>query len=360
MAKKLDKPLLFVDTNIFLNFYRSRREIGVKLLERIESVSHLLIVTDQTEAEFLKNRQKVIWDALRDFKLPEIQISFPGYLSDSKDAAAIRRSAERVRNGIKRLKERFAGLLNNPSKNDPVFRAVKKAMSKETALNLKYAAKDTKEEVFVSALKRFQRGFPPRKADDSSMGDAINWEWVLRCGGNPSNDVLIVSQDGDYGYGGYLNDWLAQEFKTITKRKAELLPTLSEALKRLDVKVTAAEEKEEQSIIKRKQSVPVFWPLVLEQMEVRFPETHALLSRADYVEYANDKLTICFEHENRRLAAILTSDETNHCIQNVFRELRYSPLKEIIFGSFVPKGDEPDPWEEHESDLMVPSPRKLT
>ena len=49
MVKKKDadesKPLLFVDTNIFLDFYRARGETGLTLLDHLKTVSESLIIS---------------------------------------------------------------------------------------------------------------------------------------------------------------------------------------------------------------------------------------------------------------------------------------------------------------------------
>jgi predicted nucleic acid-binding protein len=57
-------PVVFIDTNIFLDFYRSEGEAGISLLRRIDLLHEHLITTDQVEVEFLSNRQKVISESL--------------------------------------------------------------------------------------------------------------------------------------------------------------------------------------------------------------------------------------------------------------------------------------------------------
>jgi hypothetical protein len=351
MAKKTQKPLLFVDTNIYLDFYRAGGEAGLTLLEHIQTVSDLLIITDQVEVEFLNNRQRVISEALKQLITPPMPLFVPAYLQKSRTAKAIERNKGQIRRGIETLKDRFAKLLENPSKNDPLFKTVKKAFSKMTPLNLKFA-KDKRAPIFDAALRRFQRGFPPRKKQDYSIGDAINWEWVLDCAKSFSLDVLIVARDGDFGLyqKGYLNDFLASEFKSITKRKAELVPTLSKALKKLGIKVTPAEEKEEQSILAQKGAniswdtrppcpEPPFWPKVLELLIKRAPLICNYLLHANEILYGNDKLVILFP--NHAFLRCADTNKTRELIQEVFKELEFAKLKEIDFGAST----FPEPWE---------------
>ena len=62
--KKLD-ALIFIDTNILLDFYRIRKsDISLKYLNEIETYKDNLILTNQVEMEFRKNRQKVILETI--------------------------------------------------------------------------------------------------------------------------------------------------------------------------------------------------------------------------------------------------------------------------------------------------------
>jgi hypothetical protein len=66
--KKLEEKLnalLFVDTNIFLNYYRVRQcKLNLELLEKLEEHKDRLIISSQVEMEYKKNRQNVIFETL--------------------------------------------------------------------------------------------------------------------------------------------------------------------------------------------------------------------------------------------------------------------------------------------------------
>ena len=68
--------LLFVDANIWLDFYRARTEAALSLLRHLETISGQIIVTYQLEMEVKKNRQNAIVEGLRDLKSLE-QIKRP-------------------------------------------------------------------------------------------------------------------------------------------------------------------------------------------------------------------------------------------------------------------------------------------
>jgi predicted nucleic acid-binding protein len=65
--------LLFVDTNVLLDFYRIRKsDISTKYLEQLEACRDRLIIGAQVEMEFKKNRQRVIVESLNNFTAPGV------------------------------------------------------------------------------------------------------------------------------------------------------------------------------------------------------------------------------------------------------------------------------------------------
>src|SRR5256886_17448570 len=100
-------------------------------------------------------------------------------------------------------------------------------------------------------------GLSCRTSGITSLGDSINWEWIVHCAINSEDyhNVLIVSRDSDFGvtYGGKatLNDWLYREFKERVSRKRgiELTQKLTDALKRLKEQVTDDDLAEEERLI---------------------------------------------------------------------------------------------------------------
>jgi hypothetical protein len=329
-----NKPLLFVDTNILLDFYRAGGGAGLTLLQHLWSVSDVLVITDQIEAEFLNNRRTVIASTLD--KFPSITRFIPAYLADSKTAAKLERSISEVEKRVSSLEERLARISKDPATHDPVLRVVRRVFSKETPLSLKHATDDKKAEIFRAALQRFQRGFPPRKKQDNSIGDAINWEWLLYCAKARLSDVLLVSRDGDFGVSlektHYLNDWLCQEFKdrVSSRRNAQLIPSLAQALKQLAIKVTPAEEKEEQSIISKQNArqlyvsfenspdtglFPKFWPFLLKIVRDKYPMAAAYLTQAESADVNREVFTIRFPPEHADNANLLDNTSVHELIQ---------------------------------------------
>ncbi|MDD5140654.1 MAG: PIN domain-containing protein [Verrucomicrobiales bacterium] len=250
----MPEKLIFIDTNIFLDFYRSQTDAGLSLLRRAEGIPDKLITTFQVEMEFKKNRQEVIVESINALK-PPTDIARPAIFSDAKTFQLLQRDISNAKKRVARLKHSLKQALAKPTTHDQVYRIVQRLLTNETNFNL---AQNNKERFRIrrKALRRFLLGHPPRKKNDTSIGDAINWEWIVHCAQNSNAEIIIVSRDSDYGVTlekeSFLNDSLAQEFRSRVsrKRKIRLCTRLSEALKLFAVKVTEAEAKEEESIAK--------------------------------------------------------------------------------------------------------------
>lgn len=257
MAKQATKEnwLIFVDTNIFLDFYRLGGEAADRQLKALERHKKALIICEQVWMEFLKNRQKVISDSIKQIKKPT-STPVPPIVTEFQPAKLMSKKSKEATNYFKKTISRVEKILKDPMSHDPVYKSVARIFKSNSEFNLKRPSKE-RFEIRNLARKRFVLGYPPRKKNDTSIGDAINWEWIVRCAekSNENHNILIVSRDGDYGisYGdeAILNDWLYREFKDriSRKRKIELTSKLTLALKRLDEEVAEEDVAEEEVII---------------------------------------------------------------------------------------------------------------
>lgn len=247
------KKLLFIDTNIYLDFYRIRNEVKTSFLEHIEAVKGNLIVTDQVEMEFKKNRQSAILEGMKELKsLPKVNV--PSILKNDVSAIALEKDYKKINERIKKLKIRLDAILENPIRSDKVYQILQRLFKKKQKYDLHRNHKD-RYDIRELAQKRFILGYPPRKKNDTSIGDAINWEWLIHVAKNYDVDIWIVSRDTDFGVTqnskAFLNDWLKQEFQErINKtQKITLCQKLSTALRKFEIPITAEEEKEEERVI---------------------------------------------------------------------------------------------------------------
>lgn len=248
--------LLFIDTNIFLDFYRIRKsDVSMKYLQQIEACKERIIIGSQVEMEYKKNRQKVIVESLNKFSKPDWgKLSTPALVADIKPAKAIDNKKKEIDKHYKKVSEKIRKILENPSSNDPVYQSLQRIFKNKTTYNLNRDA-DIRFKIRNLARKRFVLGYPPRKDSDTSIGDAVNWEWIIHCSAESGKDIVIVTRDSDFGVSyndqAYLNDWLRQEFKQRVSQRRKILLTnkLSEGLKIVHAAVTSEMVEAEQELL---------------------------------------------------------------------------------------------------------------
>src|SRR5947209_599614 len=123
------QKLLFIDTNIWLDFYRVRNEVGLNLLSHAEAVADRIIVTFQVESEFKKNRQATIAESIRELKHMPL-VSRPGIFSDAKAVEVINRGVKDANKRLSGLKARLIKALDNPTLHDPIYKACQRIFHK--------------------------------------------------------------------------------------------------------------------------------------------------------------------------------------------------------------------------------------
>jgi hypothetical protein len=250
-----EKWLVFVDTNVLLDFYRVPGVSADRQLKALERHQGLIITSDQIRMEFLKNRQKVIIDSIKTITKPS-KSSVPNIVQEYQPAKMLAKHIENAMKSHGDVRKKIEAILSDPSHHDPVFQVLTRIFNFDSDFNLKRPNK-TRFTVRNLARKRFVLGYPPRKQGDTSIGDAINWEWIIWCAQSSTENhhVLIVSRDGDYGVTydnkAVLNDWLRREFKerVSQKRKIELTNRLTDALKLLDERVSPEDESAETRLL---------------------------------------------------------------------------------------------------------------
>lgn len=192
--------ILFVDTNILLDFYRYPRGTAIlSVLGHINNNHDKIITSTQIEMEYKKNRQKVILSSMNEMKGPKWDShKLPVILLDTQAAQSIESSKKDIQKQSKILRKKIESVLRNPSRNDDVFKTLQRLFKSNSDLNLK-RPDSIRFKIRNLARKRFILGYPPRKDSDVSIGDAINWEWLIYCAQQKNQDVVIVSRDSDYG-----------------------------------------------------------------------------------------------------------------------------------------------------------------
>lgn len=179
---------LFIDTNIFLNFYTyPDDDDGVidGLLENIGPSKIVLHLPKQVENEFERNRESKLHGAVTEFQNSKFPNAVPNHMRGTEAARNYQDAIKIAESAKKTLIANATGLA---LQNDlPVDKKITELFNKSQ----KYAEDDA---TFKLAIERSQRGNPPGKGE--SVGDRYNWEVLLKH--VPAGDLHIVSKDGDY------------------------------------------------------------------------------------------------------------------------------------------------------------------
>jgi predicted nucleic acid-binding protein len=180
---------VFIDTNIYLNFYHYSQddlEELKKLHVAITSGPIDLIITDQLKDEFARNRENKIADALRQFNEHKMPRKFPQLFKDYPEYADIRESIKSFDIAADAITKRLnAGIHAKTLLADDEVQFLF-----EHSVNL-----ETSDEILQKARLRRELRKPPGKVN--SIGDAINWEALLSYVPEGEN-VYLVSGDVDY------------------------------------------------------------------------------------------------------------------------------------------------------------------
>jgi len=189
-AKELIMPVmhLFIDTNIFLNFYTyPDDDDGVidDLLENIGPNKIVLHLPKQVENEFERNRESKLHGAVTEFQSSRFPNAVPNHMRGTEAAKNYQEAIKIAESAKKTLIANATGLA---LQNDlPIDKKITEIFNKSN----KY---DEDDATFKLAIERSQRGNPPGKGE--SVGDRYNWEVLLKH--VPAGDLHIVSKDGDY------------------------------------------------------------------------------------------------------------------------------------------------------------------
>jgi hypothetical protein len=190
---------------------------------------------------------------MEELKAPQ-QMSRPGIFSDAKAIRAMAKDQKQAEKRVKGLRRRLVRALENPGVHDPVYKICQRVFHKRDDISLS-RENVLRRVIRRNAFKRFLLGDPPRKKNDTSIGDAFNWEWMVHCATQKKTGLVIVTRDSDYGviFGdkSYINDHLRHEFseRVSRKRKLVLHSRLSEALKLFAVDVSLQEEEAEKELV---------------------------------------------------------------------------------------------------------------
>lgn len=240
---------LLLDTNIYLDFYRTNFET-VDLFKSIIKNYKKLILTDQIIEEFDRNREVVLQNIKSVFekesKIQDISSSFLKSVPAFTELAEIQRTYK-VKRAI--VSDVITSFIKDESK-DPVASLFKELVnvSKKKDLILY-----SNEEIIRRAETRKRKGNPPTSSK-YSIGDEINWEIILS---NVTDDIVIVGRDATY------RDNLSFLRKDFHKSTGKIIHTLtdkiSDGLQLVGIKTKPKIVENEIAAVKQLQVFSDYW-----------------------------------------------------------------------------------------------------
>jgi hypothetical protein len=181
---------LFIDTNIFLDFFNySGEDIGElhKLAALMDEGKVDLLVTDQICDEFLRNRDEKISGPVNELRKATFKLNVPAYCRSFDEfkelQEALKAASAAHAKLLARVNEEVSG---HALEADKLIHELF-----EKAKPIKFTP-----EIYSAALERFRIGNPPGKKK-VTVGDEVNWESIKTvC--KKGEDLYVVSIDGDY------------------------------------------------------------------------------------------------------------------------------------------------------------------
>jgi predicted nucleic acid-binding protein len=177
---------IFIDTNVFLDFYESSRQT-LKVLLELHKHSDSVVFPRLVYDEFLRRRVGVLKKVITGIK-GEYHTYTTAIIQDLEGFNSLKEVREKHKEQLRIVEDSIKEIINDTHK-DSVF-------SEVTSL---FQSKDVKifeydNDIIQKANKRHLLGQPPG-TDKVNICDEVIWEAILS---NIDDDIIIVSRDGTY------------------------------------------------------------------------------------------------------------------------------------------------------------------
>ncbi|NOJ92291.1 DUF4935 domain-containing protein [Corallococcus coralloides] len=178
---------VYIDTNIFLDFYQSAAD-RIKVFDALAERASSLITTEQTINEFHRNREARLVSLIDKF---EKSVSIAPYTTSLIQALPEFKAVVDARDGLKKkanaVVERLRAMLL--SEGDDLVLGKYNSMLADggEAVIIK-----TTSDLVAKAQRRKLLGQPPSSPDKHTIGDELIWESLLA---GCREDLVIVSRD---------------------------------------------------------------------------------------------------------------------------------------------------------------------
>lgn len=236
---------IFIDANIYLNFFNGNKPELKKLLNSLLEIKDSIFISSQIVNEVNRNKLNIANNSLmehfKNFKaLSENinKVNLPEHLErETKSLQSWNSKSNNMKDTHKDLQKDLEALIHKTL--NEIMHSVDPVSS---TFNLLFqGALEASEHEIKAARFRRELGNPPGKYDDP-LGDQISWEQFLNCSSG-SEHIWIITADLDYftdckAYSNkkiYLNPFLHNELVKVNTATANpsiyCFKTLAEGLK---------------------------------------------------------------------------------------------------------------------------------
>lgn len=240
---------ILIDTNIFLDFYRTNSHT-VEIFNLLKDNISSIIITDQIIQEFERNREVVLNNVKQKFQMESKLENFSSsYIQNIEEFKQLIEIQKNYKIKQKEILDKINLVIRDPSL-DPIALYFKELIDDAYREDTVYF---TTDEIIAKADKRKKIGNPP-VSNKYSIGDEINWEIVLA---NLKEDIIIVGRDSTYNSN---FNFLQKDFHKQTGRIIyALTDSITKALDMLGIKTDENIVIQESKAIKDIEHFNEFW-----------------------------------------------------------------------------------------------------
>ncbi|MCH2078367.1 MAG: PIN domain-containing protein [Rhodobacteraceae bacterium] len=258
---------VFLDANIILEFFRfGEDDLGQirKLVALVEDKELKILTNTHLQSEVRRNREKVLFETLRDFKKGRLDFRAPRALEGNPQVEEIQKALKKSNQSFRELANDFEKMAKGGTL--PADYLVEELLSSGDCI-------EVTSDIIRKAKLRCDLGNPPGKS--GSIGDAIHWEVILE---EVRYSIDVVSRDADFAskldehtFSPFLQkEWLSE--KGENGRNVRLFRSISDFFEARFPDIKLSEHAQKNELIEQLADSP------------SFTSTHAAIAKLDQFE----------------------------------------------------------------------------
>jgi len=325
---------IFIDANVLLNVYETKGDDINDLqglMDLAETGVFNLVTTDVVKDEFLRNRDRVIAESMKEYNDGIIGLRYPSIVRHMSGYGELKQLEGELKKKKQELRDQIMQLIEEDRL--PIDKLINKYFDKATMVS-------RTSDVVKKANTRDRLGQDPGKP--GQLGDHINW--LLITGKVGAKDLCIVSADGDYECRinrGILRRSLKDEWAQISDDEIYLSTSIRNAVGKFEV---IAEKHE------RPRRVPAIEAL---EQSGSFAQTHSTIATLDEFRAFSEhdvKRILDAYRENGQVGGISCDDDVAEFLRKIDRYIKTDKVLRAEYAEmckdYLPdeSDDEEDEW----------------